>query len=459
MKKARRANPEVEMKARELINIGYQRLLTFEVEGGGFDWYGHAPANVILSAWGLLEFTDMAKVYDIDTRIIERTRQFLLSKQDSEGAWSEGHGAYSWNQVQGKVLQTAYVAWSMLESGFTGQQMDRAIQYISTNFDEKETNPYLIGLVALALSKYNAKSELLDRVLARLTDTAKTEKGATWWESGQTLYYGNGKAGAVEVTSLISMALMNSKKHPDYLAGSLRFITSSRDGSGSWGTTQATILALQTLNKAMSGSQIFEAMTIGVDFNGKTENVEIKPENAEVMRLLDFKGTTKVGENKLDISIPTATGLLYQVVARYYVPWKDVDVSEEQPPVEISVDYDRTKLAVEDTLTSKVKVKYNAKSPTFMMIVDLGIPAGFTLITDVFDKMLEEKRIDKYTTTGRQITLYIGKVTPGYSLDFSYQLIAKFPVKVKSPESKVYEYYNPENKKVMMPTELEIVEK
>ena len=45
--------PAVEATARQYIHLGYQRLLTFEIAGGGFDWFGHAPANRTLTAYGL----------------------------------------------------------------------------------------------------------------------------------------------------------------------------------------------------------------------------------------------------------------------------------------------------------------------------------------------------------------------------------------------------------------------
>ena len=61
-----------EAKAEGYIGNGYQRLLTFEVPGGGFSWFGQAPANKILTAYGLMEFSDMAKVYDVDPRLIEQ---------------------------------------------------------------------------------------------------------------------------------------------------------------------------------------------------------------------------------------------------------------------------------------------------------------------------------------------------------------------------------------------------
>ena len=75
VKKARVASPEILMKAEQYLNVGYQKLLTFERPGGGFDWWGSGPPLVWLSAYGLQEFNDMAKVYPIDRGVIDRTQK------------------------------------------------------------------------------------------------------------------------------------------------------------------------------------------------------------------------------------------------------------------------------------------------------------------------------------------------------------------------------------------------
>src|SRR5580693_6440544 len=74
MKRTKKLTPEIHAKAEGFVATGYQRLLTFEVAGGGFSWFGNAPANKILTAYGLMEFHDMAKVYDVDPQVIARTQ-------------------------------------------------------------------------------------------------------------------------------------------------------------------------------------------------------------------------------------------------------------------------------------------------------------------------------------------------------------------------------------------------
>src|SRR5262249_26852399 len=84
MKRTKKITPEIRAKAESYIASGYQRLLTFEVPGGGFSWFGQAPANKILTAYGLMEFSDMSKVYDVDPRLIQRTQQWLASQQQPD---------------------------------------------------------------------------------------------------------------------------------------------------------------------------------------------------------------------------------------------------------------------------------------------------------------------------------------------------------------------------------------
>ena len=92
LKRTGKSAPAVEVKAREYIRLGYQRLLGFEVAGGGFDWFGNPPANRTLTAYGLMEFVDMARVQDVDPQLIQRTRQWLLAQRRPDGSWdAEAH--------------------------------------------------------------------------------------------------------------------------------------------------------------------------------------------------------------------------------------------------------------------------------------------------------------------------------------------------------------------------------
>ena len=130
MKRTKKLTPEVHAKAEGYIANGYQRLLTFEVPGGGFSWFGSAPANKILTAYGLMEFYDMSKVYDVDPRLIQRTQQWLAGQQQPDGSWKPdtafiNEGAT--NRYNSDVLRiTAYIAWSLENTGYQGPAVEKA---------------------------------------------------------------------------------------------------------------------------------------------------------------------------------------------------------------------------------------------------------------------------------------------------------------------------------------------
>src|SRR5437660_12749154 len=90
VKKARVASgAKFLMTAEQYLNVGYQKLLTFERPGGGFDWWGRDEPLVWLSAYGLQELTDMAKVHPVDRAVLERTQRWLQKQQAADGTWSK----------------------------------------------------------------------------------------------------------------------------------------------------------------------------------------------------------------------------------------------------------------------------------------------------------------------------------------------------------------------------------
>ena len=75
------------LKAESLLNVGYQKILTFERPGGGFDWWGRDPALVWLTAYGIQQLTALSRVKEIDMGVIERARNFLLERRQANGSW------------------------------------------------------------------------------------------------------------------------------------------------------------------------------------------------------------------------------------------------------------------------------------------------------------------------------------------------------------------------------------
>src|SRR3954468_23799569 len=211
VKKARVASPEILMKAEQYLNVGYQKLLTFERPGGGFDWWGSGEPLVWLSAYGLQEFNDMAKVYPIDRGVIDRTQKWLLTQRAADGTWSKiggTHGETIERMGDPKLLLTSYVVWALLDSGTPKNQVKKSIEYIRDNV-KKADNAYILALSANALAAFDSNDdstlEVL-KVLEKKREDNAAEKTCFFPAGGQSLSYARGDSLTVETTALTALA-------------------------------------------------------------------------------------------------------------------------------------------------------------------------------------------------------------------------------------------------------------
>lgn len=432
IRRARRAAPKIEAKAKQFISLGYQKLLTFQHESGGFGWYaGYAP-DIRLTAYVLLQLSDMSKVHDVDKRVIERAQKWLDEQQRSNGSWNDS------------PVLTAYVTWSLIETGMAeNDKIKNAKKYIEKNSDTDD--PYYLALAANAIKD----QKLIDR-LAEL----KSEVDGLFFFTTKagTLYGSSGETGNVETTGLAILALLKSDKHKVLVQGAVNFIIKSKQASGAWGSTQPTIMALKSLIANMADKEEKTPVSVTLKLGEDTRTILIKPEDSDVMRLFEFKSVN--GENDLIIEADRKTNLIYQAAAIYYTPWIFGETTDKST-LKLDLKYAKTNLRKGETVKVNAKLKYTGKASTFMVMAEIGLPAGFDLDTK---NLTTVKKIDKFSSAGKELVIYLNQMQPGEEIDFSFDLKAKYPLHVKSSGSKAYEYYAPTNKTTANPVELMAIE-
>ena len=102
--------------------------------------------------------------------------------------------------------------------------------------------------------------------------------------------------------------------------------------------------------------------TVTVTLNGgQAKTVKVTPQNYDVVQLLSFDDVNPGVGNRVDIQVAGDGNLMYQVSGSYYLPWDKLaahpDVAPAQEAVTIQVAYDRTQLAVNDTVNVRVTVR------------------------------------------------------------------------------------------------------
>ena len=131
-------------------------------------------------------------------------------------------------------------------------------------------------------------------------------------------------------------------------------------------------------------------------------------------------------------------------------------------PLSIDVTYDRTHLAQDDIATATATVKNNLPKAANMVMVDLGIPPGFDLLSEDLQTYVEKSaglksgRLEKFSLTATQAILYFDSIAPGDTVTLHFRLRAKYPIRARTFQSRVYEYYDPEVSSIARPVQLEV---
>ncbi|MGA2649186.1 MAG: MG2 domain-containing protein [Terracidiphilus sp.] len=466
MKRTKKLTPEVHAKAEGYIANGYQRLLTFEVPGGGFSWFGQTPANKILTAYGLMEFSDMSKVSDVDPRLIERTSAWLVSQQQPNGSWKPdtsfiNEGAT--NRFNSDSLRiTAYIAWALANTGYHGPAIDKARQFIESYAGSKP-DAYTLAVIANFAADFGSDREFTRRSMQALIDK-RTETGdQVSWTAEETGVYSTGQSAAIETTGLATQALLKWGQASETVRKALNFISSKKEAAGNWGTTQATIMALRALVLAteLSTSNVQGSLTVMLD--GKpVQTLQLTNENNDLLHQFVFKGNEFIHplkDTSIQLSFSGSGTLAYQVVGRYFTPWEEKPTAE---PLSIDVAYDRTHLAQNDVATATATIRNNLSKTANMVMVDLGIPPGFELLSEDLQSLQEKTagqlsgRLEKFSLTATQAILYFNALSEKQTVTISFRLRAKYPIRARTFASHVYEYYNPDVHATAHPVQLEV---
>ena len=257
MQKTKTVRPDVEKHALEKIEVGYRRLLGFEVksEPGGFDWWGKPPANLFLSAYGLMEFRDMAEVYPVDPDLIRRIVAYLRSKQSEDGSWQPPAGQKGWStdMAKGQAFNlTAYIAWGLARAG---EPSEKALRWLAAR-----TRPGAAIPTASRSPRWRSSPPTRTQASAARWSRAwpprrsRRRGGRPWEPAGSTGVGARGHTATIETTALAIQALLLDGRHRVLAYEALDRLIQWRGKDGRFGTTQSTILALKALLAADAGA-------------------------------------------------------------------------------------------------------------------------------------------------------------------------------------------------------------
>ncbi len=443
------ADPELTRRAKELIKTGYGMLKGYECRNGGFEWFGADPGHTALTAYGLMEFRDMARVYPVDEAMIERTAKWLLDRRDGEGGFSQRNAGYHELGASPPDVTNVYIVWALTESGQA--DIEREVLH-AIELGRKSDDPYLIALAAgAALNGRRASDgrELLDKLVKlQGADGQLTGRAESISRSG-------GLSLQTETTALAALAWFKVPAYHSHAERAIDWIVKNRQGSGGFGSTQGTILALKAL---IEYARAYHPSSTGGEITIERAGHAIgratfDPGEQREIRIEGLADKLEPGTNELTLRLSGEARMPYVLDISYRGP---TGLSDPACPVRLTTRLSAAKVRAGETVALAAELINTTQREQPMTMAIIGLPAGLQARTTQLEDLKKAGTIDYYETRAREVICYWRALAPGQRIPLSLDLVAEWPGQYTGPASCAYLYYTAEQKQWAEPLKVEI---
>ncbi|MFL5243514.1 MAG: alpha-2-macroglobulin family protein [Gemmataceae bacterium] len=469
LKESDQAKPELEARARDLLARGYDKLLSFECLNQskntkeGYEWFGGAaPAHEALTAYGLLEFRDMAKVFPVDGKMLERTKTYLLSRKDGKGGFQRNPRALDTFGQAPENITNAYIVWSLTESG-KEDNIEKELAALVEQAEESK-DPYFLALVANSLINRSR----IDQAAPMLKKLAGSQKNDGHLDAEKTSITGSGGRDLqIETTGLTVLAWLKANK-PEYnlnVQKAVKWIGQQRGGYGGFGSTQSTILALKALIQfAKANKKTAEAGEMRLYVDEQQVAKLAFPAGAQDALTLDVpepEKLLKAGTNNIRVEVTGKNAFPYSLSWSYQTL---TPPSDDKAPVKLENQLDKTKVNEGETVRLTARIANASGKGQGMAVAILGLPAGLSLP----ENLEQLKRyvlvpsdgtkpvVSAFEIRGRELVLYWRDLAPEQKIEVPIDLTCRVPGEYRGPASRAYLYYNADVKCWVKPLEVSI---
>lgn len=433
-------DPEMIAKSRELLKKGYQRLIGYECEEGGYEWFGKGPGHEGLTAYGLMQFHDMSEVMEIDQAMVKRTREWLLSRRDGKGSFKKNSKKLDSFGGASSELTDAYLVWALLESGEAPGVLQKEIEQLMRSNANNE-DPYIQALMAnlLYLAGEKTEAEVYLNKLSKAQGKEGMNEGAV-----TSITSSRGPSLTVETTSLAILAWLKAGK--EWLETERKALNwlHTQGKSGRFGNTQATILALKAIvshDKAFAKPAHPGELWLSLDDIQITDRVSFTTETRQTIVMPDIAAALRPGaKQRLKVHMSGGSPMPFTFEVNYHSP---LPASVDQPSIQFSTKLAHGDITEGEPTNLNIRVEANSDTPTPILI--LGLPGGLELRHDQLKSWVAEDKIASYETGEGTLAIYWRGLKKGQVVELPLDLIANLPGGYRAVSSIAYPYYEEEN--------------
>lgn len=431
--------PEIQKKAKAYLDIGYKKIVGYEIKGGGFEWYGRAPAHEGLTAYGLVQLNDMQTVYaDLNPALLQRTKSFLLSRRNGKGGYEQNVGKYGFRKDKEALFDT-YITWALSEVGTKGMDLEVA-KAEQEAMESKDLYRLSLACLTLFNSKERERAEVLVKNITKQIEKDSLDNVRA--ESTITYSYGNSMN--IEVLSFAALAIMESSEADVNLLDAIQKHLISKRQYGRFGSTQSTVMALKMLLKYQDKYVKTEkGGHLKVYINEVLAQEYSYEKGIQAKRLLKgFNSYLKAGKNTVRIETEGSVR-----PSTFETKWMGIEPkSNLKTPLIINTTLQNRLTKVGEVVSMKVELTNLEDKIQPSPMATIGIPAGLSLQAWQLKDLQEKGSFAYYEIKNNQLVLYFRSLEAKEEKVLNLYLKAEVPGQYQAPVSSAYLYYNEELK-------------
>jgi len=444
-------NQEARTKARLYLESGYKKLAAYEVPGGGFEWYGGTPAHQVLSAYGLVEFIEMSKVYGkVDKKMIERTYNYLMVQRNGKGGFKHHRGKYGFSGVP-DVIGDAYIVYAMTEADFGNNIRKEYNATIQEALASKDMyRKALLANAAYTMGDMDNYDKLINefRIYLEKNNFSDIKPQAT-------IVYTYGEDAARETTAFWLLALLKEQTKADFdlIERCVAYISQGKRHGG-YSTTQTTSICLQALARYVEIVGITDGNAVlQLKVNGDPSSGHIPRDGKLTINISHF---LRDGENAIEVGFSDKTNTyFYSMDINWYTT---TPPSSPVCPLELTAKLATTKLQVNETVRLNVTLRNKEKEGKPMSIAVIGIPGGMSLQPWQLKELQDKGVYDYYEIIDESLVIYYREMGPHEVKHIDLDLKAEIPGTYRGIASYANLYYMTQHKHWIEGLEIQIEE-
>jgi hypothetical protein len=317
----------------------------------------------------------------------------------------------------------------------------------------KYDDPYALAAFAIALIDAG-KLDAARPAIEQLSGMARDEQGAAWWgEQVNSPFHGWGRFGQVESTALCVSALARWRKAagPDAATEGLMqrgalFLLRNADGSGGWGTSQATVRSLMAMLDLWAGAAAQTAHSIDVLVNGMLAGRVAIPEGKQTRGPVSLNIAQRLhagADNEISFAGERSGVTEVQMNVTWYEPW-----AEQAPAKDLryEVHFSQTEAELNTPIFCDVLVSRQRFRGFGMLIAEVGLPPGAEVDRGSLAAIVEngKRAIDSFEVAPDRVIFYVWPQAADSKFRFLFR--PRFKMKAYTAPSVLYDYYNPDEK-------------